>query len=460
MEKFGSIFIHFILRPDPPASLDYNLPMITNKHSWSLGAGSIPNKNPDLLGISIPTHPSSGPTFLSAYCTCGLRLRARTHSFRSNPLPRSHPRPVIAPSGDTHPGSQTQITLLNMLSTNEITSNRSIFSERSINVFHRDRVFSEGKNGRRCFANAIGFTDAMKALPISMQMNGRRKARGFLLIELLAVAAVLLLLVGVWGSALGRARERVWTVIDLSNMRHILQASAIYNEDNDGRMAHPTWGGDLSGPDGWAYLTSTKSRPVPGATMNFPGSCAGVDVNSARFTNQVAFFKVGQVTQYLPDVKTAWCPKDVALRSKDGPRGFPGFKERWIGRPVKVTSYCWNGTIGGYLGRRTIPSGSTYKVSQFLPGDWQTWEQNEKDSFWFNDAGNNPEDTLSGMSQRHSGASNWLREITSRRNLPGSGLVGTFGGSAQFVGWGKVWDLMNKRVRAPNAILNGPGYQP
>jgi len=187
----------------------------------------------------------------------------------------------------------------------------------------------------------------------------------FLLVDLMVILALLAIFIGLWSKALANAREQAYITIDLSNVRQIGRASAIYSFENDGHLAHPTWGSDLTGPDGWAYLTSQRNRPVPGPLQSTPGSCTGFDVNSKKFTNQLAFFKMGQVSQYLPSVETAWCPKDVATRRSGT------LRQLWLGRAVKVTSYCWNASIGGYTGpKRQELLGRTYKVSQFLPTDW------------------------------------------------------------------------------------------
>jgi hypothetical protein len=166
--------------------------------------------------------------------------------------------------------------------------------------------------------------------------------------------------------------------------------------------------------------------------------------------------KVGQVGSYMQDYHTMWCPKDVATR------GSGRLKTLWLGRPVKVTSYCWNGTIGNYVGPKMnlIPAGKTFKTTDFLPTDWQMWEQNESDPFFFNDAGNNPESIGETISLRHSGAVDWIDlPITTAKTLPGGAVVGTFGGTASLIKWKVCHDEVNKLVPAPNDILNGPGYK-
>ena len=296
-------------------------------------------------------------------------------------------------------------------------------------------------------------------MPKTIQ-TGRRffQITAFTLIELLVVIAIIAILASLLLPALSKAKDKAQMTLDMNNVKQIALASHMYSTENDDRLAHPTWGGDLTGPDGWAYLTSNGGR-VPGAPAA-PGSAAGKDINSVQFTNQLLFFKKAQIGQYLNDVKATWCPKDVATRGLAG--GTPSLKSLWLARPVKVTSYCWNGTIGGYVGTRgTAPaSGRTYKVTDFLPTDWQFWEQNENDGFYFNDAGNNPESLGETVSFRHSGATTWWRFTTlNNPALPGGAVVGTFGGTAQFVKWNKTHSLVTQKVPYPNEILNGPRYQ-
>ncbi len=277
-----------------------------------------------------------------------------------------------------------------------------------------------------------------------------QKPWAFTLIELLVVIAIIAILAGMLLPALSRAKDKGQNAVDINNVKQVLLSSHMYGSENDDRLPHPTWGGDLSGPDGWAYATANGGR-IPGGPAT-PGSAAGRDINSPQYSNQVNFFKIGQLGQYLSTPNVLQCPKDVSQR------GSGRFKTWWLARPVKVTSYCWNGTIGGYCGPRAggIASGKTYKMTDFLPTDLQLWEQNETDGFYFNDAGNNPETGGEGVSQRHSGSGTYSANV----DRGGGAMVGRIGGTAEFIKLKKFNDYLNTKLFSrPNELLNGPGYR-
>jgi hypothetical protein len=149
-------------------------------------------------------------------------------------------------------------------------------------------------------------------------------------------------------------------------------------------------------------------------------------------------------------------------------RGRGKLKQLWLARPLKLSSYCMNGTMAGYnnIGRPSLtPEGKTYKVSDFNGSDWQMWEINELDAYNFNDASNVPPpgNVGNGISIRHAGVGNWENisnpnAQSTIKNLPGGAVVGTFGGSAQLVKWTRSYELINV-LPHPNEIFNGPAYK-
>jgi prepilin-type N-terminal cleavage/methylation domain-containing protein len=289
---------------------------------------------------------------------------------------------------------------------------------------------------------------------VRFSARSARSKRAFTLIELLVVIAIIAILAGMLLPALARAKDKAQMTLDLNNVKQILLGSHMYGTDNDDHLPHPTWGSGLTGPDGWAYLTSNAGR-IPGAPNNAP-DCAGKDVNTVQFTNQVLFYKAGQLGPFLSDYHACWCPKDVATRHT-----FQELKVAWLARSVKVTSYCWNGVIGGYCGPKANDlGGKTYKYSNFLPNDWQMWEQDERNGFWFNDAGNNPDTQGETVSLRHSGIVNWYKYPSSSeppKTANGGAVVGHFAGHAELMKWPKTYQLIHV-TPAPNDLRCGPGY--
>jgi len=132
------------------------------------------------------------------------------------------------------------------------------------------------------------------------------------------------------------------------------------------------------------------------------------------------------------------CPKD-AVESRSSKRN------NYLQRNVKITSYTWNGFVGGFGSNSggSSPSGpfKTYKTTDLRPTNLIQWETDENTPFLFNDAGNRPDE---GISQRH--ASSIPKD--SYTDVGGRSSVGAIGGHAVNMTFREFYSMVGRGRRS------------
>ena len=199
--------------------------------------------------------------------------------------------------------------------------------------------------------------------------NQCNRAGAFTVVELLAVLVVVALLVATRLSVLSHTKNRSQDVIDFYNNKQLMLAAIMYAADQSDTLPGCGLG---TAHDAWAYAGG-----IPTYGYASPTTFA------SYYSNQVNYLRLGQLFPYAKTEKIFLCPADKP-------------NSLYYQRNIYITSYVWNGAVGGY-GSLTTPNGlGSYKVAQFKPNAIVQWEADDSTPFYWNDASSFPDEGVSG----------------------------------------------------------------
>jgi prepilin-type N-terminal cleavage/methylation domain-containing protein len=212
-------------------------------------------------------------------------------------------------------------------------------------------------------------------------MRRIKSNQAFTLIELLVVIAIIGILAALLLPVLSAAKDRAARTVDVNNLKQMIQALALYGNDNQDNSPWSNWlAGDATNRQGWLYTLN----PAAGGPARFDSHTG-------------AFWPILQSSNMY------FCPRD---------RNTPTFPLR----DQQSSTYVMNGAVNGY----DLEIFPPLKLGQMPPGGIVFWEPDENVIGSFNDGANSPDE---GLTARHSQG----------------GVYGVYGGAVAFMKK-NIWD--------------------
>ena len=136
-------------------------------------------------------------------------------------------------------------------------------------------------------------------------LNHSKKHKGFTLVELLVVIAVIALLMAILLPALSKARAQAKRIICLGNLKQMVLGWMVYSENNDSKLVN---GGQAPPPTSAADCARTE----PYWCSSFPSrGSPGYDWDLSivtKYEDRIEKMKGGAIFRYVQDVKMYRCP--------------------------------------------------------------------------------------------------------------------------------------------------------
>ena len=138
-------------------------------------------------------------------------------------------------------------------------------------------------------------------------MSSRRDLRGFTLIEVLVVVAIIALLISVLIPSLSRSRDQAQTLVCKTRLKELYSGHNFYAQDSKGRFPHWDWWlwDNFPGTDsGYQYFLS-QQKPPQTLYAKFGG---------VRPTDSSVWVTFGQIYKFVKNPEVYFCPKDTKKR--------------------------------------------------------------------------------------------------------------------------------------------------